>query len=366
MKDDSPEQGKIPAAAGLLADIFITIRDRPFSQKGIVASVAEMYGFARGELDAANPPGTSCTFRSKADAALDYMYRSCFIERLGKKGPIVITEDGYDFLRELTPKTIRKLSAELEPKTKRLKEKALRTARKPDRSQETQHRALPLALPKALDERVEMAKRLAQGQPTPEERGTVRAAKIASQIPEMPLEKIHVVWTNAQDKLSHPKREFRVAAEVLIAVIEDERERRGPNASSLLPGGGYFRWPTTVAESGNGQLSFEADAFGVLAGAGYRVGRTRGEPETTRRRTLARLFMVEVLDAPTRLEWGAPGTGGRLRKMAYTIAALTRNAKRRGIHMEYAVADWESDLNYLHGTYYVGRFDFPWPETGAG
>ncbi|WP_292085771.1 hypothetical protein, partial [Mesorhizobium sp.] len=236
MKDDrkthSLESGKIPAAAGLLPDIFVTISDRPFSQKGIVATVAETYGIARGELDTANPPGTSCTFRSKADAALDYMYRSRFIERLGRKGPIVITEDGYDFLRELTPKTIRKLSAELEPKMKRLKGKAKPAAKKPGRSQETQHQALPMEPARALDERIEKAKRLAQGKPTPEERGAGRAAKIASQLPGMPLDKIHAIWMNAQDKLSHPKREFRMASEVLLAAIENERERRGPNASS--------------------------------------------------------------------------------------------------------------------------------------
>ncbi|MER9330612.1 hypothetical protein [Mesorhizobium sp. M0488] len=358
---------KIPRAAELLPDILLMTSDRPFS-KTLIPAVAEMHGFPRDMLDVANPPGTNCTFRAKADAAMAYLHRSGLVVRDGKKGPLIITDDGFDFLRELTPKAIRKLSAEIEPKIKRIKGKTKPTPKKPviTPQQPQQRDVTKTPAVRSLEDRIEEAKRLADGRPTPGQRATRRAAKAAANFHDMPLDKLHIVWTNAQDKLSHPKEELRLAAKEVLTAIENERERRRPNASSPLPGGGYFRWPTTVAESGKGQLSFEADAFGVLAETGYRVGRTRGEPETARRRTLARLFMVEVLDAPTSLEWAAPGTDGRLRKMAYTIAALTRNAKRRGILMEYAVADWESDLNYLHDTYYVGRFDFPWPETGAG
>jgi hypothetical protein len=87
---------------------------------------------------------------------------------------------------------------------------------------------------------------------------------------------------------------------------------------------------------GDGQLYFEADAFGVLAQAGYRVGVTRGEPEAARWRTLARLFQDEIVHAPPGGEWGSRGSARRLKKLAYTIAALTRNAKRRGLPMERA------------------------------
>jgi hypothetical protein len=51
------------------------------------------------------------------------------------------------------------------------------------------------------------------------------------------------------------------------------------DAVNPLPNGGVFRWPTTKAEKGDGRLSFEADAFGVLAQEGYGVGATRGESE---------------------------------------------------------------------------------------
>ena len=101
------------------------------------------------------------------------------------------------------------------------------------------------------------------------------------------------------------------------------------------------------ATKGDGQFSFEADAFGILAQPGYRVGATRGEPEAARLRTLARLFQEQITAAPPGGEWGRPSSARRLQKLANTIATLTRNAKRRGPQMGQAVADWEGDLKYL-------------------
>lgn len=83
--------------------------------------------------------------------------------------------------------------------------------------------------------------------------------------------------------------------------------------------------------------------------AGYRVGSTRGEPEAARWRTLARLFHDDIAHAPRGGEWGSRGSARRLKKIAYTIAALAWNAKRRGLQMERAVTEWEADLEYLHG-----------------
>jgi hypothetical protein len=55
-----------------------------------------------------------------------------------------------------------------------------------------------------------------------------------------------------------------------------------------------------------------------------------------------RLFQDDVAQAPFEIEWGSRGSGRRLKKMAYTIAALTRNAKRRGLQMAEAVSEWGS------------------------
>jgi hypothetical protein len=61
---------------------------------------------------------------------------------------------------------------------------------------------------------------------------------------------------------------------------------------------------------------------------------------------------------------GANQTARRLHKLANTLAALTRNAKRRDtVSLSKAVDDWERDLAFLHDRYYVNFFRFGWPET---
>ena len=64
-------------------------------------------------------------------------------------------------------------------------------------------------------------------------------------------------------------------------------------------------------------------------------------------------------------EWSRPGAPARLQKLAETIAALTRNAKRKDSSMMAAIADWEADLEYLFETYYRGRFRFGWPRVSV-
>jgi hypothetical protein len=63
-------------------------------------------------------------------------------------------------------------------------------------------------------------------------------------------------------------------------------------------------------------------------------------------------------------EWGEPKTARRLQKLAESIAAFTRNAKRRNEkNFSKAIQDWEADLAYLKKTYYDNRFSFRWPRT---
>ena len=100
---------------------------------------------------------------------------------------------------------------------------------------------------------------------------------------------------------------------------------------------------------------------------GYHVGETNPAPPNVRWRILEYAFEchLPLLDGPTYyLEWGTPLTAQRLKKMANTLAALTRNAKRRDT-MSYAKAidDWESDLVVLRDKYYLDFFHFGWPAT---
>ena len=75
-------------------------------------------------------------------------------------------------------------------------------------------------------------------------------------------------------KAVRSKRVNRLAAEMVVSAIEKEKERRAPDAGCILSDE-VSRWPSTKAENGDGKLSFEADQFGVLGQAGYRVGTTR-------------------------------------------------------------------------------------------
>ena len=64
--------------------------------------------------------------------------------------------------------------------------------------------------------------------------------------------------------------------------------------------------------------------------------------------------------------WDAATTAWRLKKMAESIAAFCRSAKRRnGVGMDEAITGWKTDLAWLKRTYYDGRFDgkFAWPDT---
>ena len=63
-------------------------------------------------------------------------------------------------------------------------------------------------------------------------------------------------------------------------------------------------------------------------------------------------------------EWAAPDSPARLRKMAESLAAFARNAKRRkNQNVVEAVRNWEDDLGFLRRVFYVSKFKFAfdWP-----
>lgn len=104
---------------------------------------------------------------------------------------------------------------------------------------------------------------------------------------------------------------------------------------------------------------------GLLRLSGYRVGETHGVAEPERRRLLNYILLRDDLndveDRAYAREWGAPRTPKRLQKLANTIAALVRNAKRNPAFMRRAIEDWESDLEYLKETFFERWGEFPWP-----
>lgn len=128
----------------------------------------------------------------------------------------------------------------------------------------------------------------------------------------------------------------------------------------------WFPWPTTVSPKGKRRLSSIAwRQHGMLSFLGYHVGEIQPTRRSKRQRILEYVFechLPPLNDRAYYLEWGSPSTSRRLQKLANTLAAFTRNAKRRDeIALARAIDDWEDDLAFLHDRYYVPFFHFGWP-----
>jgi hypothetical protein len=153
------------------------------------------------------------------------------------------------------------------------------------------------------------------------------------------------------------EREHRERQEQRLAEIERRRKRKEQ---------GFFEWPSTDAPASSNDLS--GDQFlcddGLLRFVGYHVGRN-GTPAETRLQILDCVFhndLPSVESEEYMNQWGNPKTSLRLQKLAESIAAFARNAKRnKRYNFSEAIHDWESDLEYLYAEYYVGRFRFAWP-----
>jgi hypothetical protein len=183
-------------------------------------------------------------------------------------------------------------------------------------------------------------------------------------LPRRSLTEIQAIWgklvphlTGKNDHETSP-----LASELRDAIIEEWTSRA--HASLLDPE--HFPWPTTDAPVGTG--SVEAKAWrreGMLAFLGYHVGITNGLEELSRRAILDTAFLAALppLNGLSYMqEWGEPNSARRLRKLAESLAAFTRNAaRRREGSFSVAIAEWEADLKYLYVQYYRNRFEFPWP-----
>lgn len=141
-------------------------------------------------------------------------------------------------------------------------------------------------------------------------------------------------------------------------------------AITLDRDGAFFRWPTTLVAELTGMTAVDGawPTAGMLDAFGYHVGKTRGLPPKGRTQLLRFIFeerLPLVFDRTYTAAWGEARSTRRLQKLAETLAAMTRNAKRNTAR-DYtkAISDWEEDLQFLHDTYYVGHFHFGWPKAG--
>lgn len=134
-----------------------------------------------------------------------------------------------------------------------------------------------------------------------------------------------------------------------------------------------FDWPTTdvvvnsnrlVVDFGNG----EWPETGILRKMGYTVGR-QGLVASARQEVLKKVLSVKLIAGSDGADWyieqwGPPMSAQRLHKMANCIAAFAQSKKRvRNYDYSEAIADWESDLEWLMITYYKPSLGFRWPDT---
>ena len=131
--------------------------------------------------------------------------------------------------------------------------------------------------------------------------------------------------------------------------------------------GRWFSWPATDAQPSNQKLGdVDWPQEGMLSYLGYHVGETQPTPSEVRRRILEYAFECDLppINGLAYFEaWGEPRSTKRLNKLANTLAAFTRNAKRKDASTAKAINDWESDLCFLHKKYYTDLFHFGWPDT---
>lgn len=185
-------------------------------------------------------------------------------------------------------------------------------------------------------------------------------------LPSLSDERLCAVWwdfTQYYLRINHSERSWRDRN--FQQCLADEWQRRTLATShSDAP----FLWPSTDAAAGQVGLNAQlGPATGILGALGYRVGKA-GAPLKERRQLLDFVFTEDlppIESAEYMAGWGVPNSGARLQKIAESLAAFVRNAKRRdGNTLMLAIQHWQDDLKYLHGRYYLGRFGFIWPLHG--
>ena len=190
--------------------------------------------------------------------------------------------------------------------------------------------------------------------------------RVIQNLPTMKLKDMRNLWINAITLLANDRKsKMHADARRVVVAIRKEWERRQRLPSDPTE---FFEWPSTEASGGDGSIDARGwPPEGVLKYFGYKVGDYEGLSKHLRQRILDEIFggpIPPVFRFEYLNEWGAPGTAQRLRKMALTIANLTKNAKRRrDAKMATAIDHWEQDLGHLYDEYYVEKFHFAWPST---
>lgn len=318
----------LPRASSLCWPMLLSVTVRTAKFSTVVEEVAAETGFNRRFITVPVPISTNQTFSLRAGAACDYLVRTGYLKRVGKF--LSTTPRGDDLvITGVEPSTWPDF---VEPKVK------TRNTRMTEQSANTRNAYLSV---------------------------NMDANRVVRSLPQLETQKILGIWQNAVRILADKKRQDEhPKARVVLDALNIEFDRRSKSGSSDE----RFPWPTTEAQSGDGSLRLtKSHTEGMLAYLEYHVGRTNGPQSSVRQSILSRVFegsLPPVFEKAYMEEWGQNGSAARLRKIAESIAAFTRNAKRReDDRLDEAIRQWEQDLKFLYERYYVGKFHFAWPVT---
>lgn len=253
-----------------------------------------------------------------------------------------------------SPKRLRKETAQPKPKTKTVKKpRAAQPANASTKKPEVKNKASQFWRSVRMTPEAER-----------EERDVERrkeAASVIDTIHRLTIDELLDMWRKQMPRTMDRQSKLQSLRQDYVDAIEGEWRRRTILAR-LDPG--HFQWPSTHASPGTGAFGSIEHDKGMLSYLGYHVGKT-GEPSALKRqRLLARVFEGQLppVNGPDYMEsWGDRGSRRRLEKMAESIAAALKSAKRWSAAYSMAIEHWDEDLSYLHATFYVGRFGFGWP-----
>ncbi len=315
--------GTLPPAKYLLLPILQALTSGPKKTKALGNEVTKLIGFPLTEAAKPIPPGSNASLRAHLSFCIDYLHRQGCLTRFAKKN-VEITDFGKSQLR-------------------------------------LQHKAdwPNFKEPKVQINPIEQRKQLSEFMNVSKPRTVIQ------RLPYMSMAEIKSVWKNAIKLSSDAKTAVQNnPATLILSAIEAEWNRR----SDMTRPGDFFKWPSTSAKSGNGTFALEqAEQEGMMAYLEYHVGKTSSASTKMRQVILARIFEGVLPPAFPRdymEQWDKQSSPSRLRKMAASIAAFARNARRRQDgNLDEAIQHWEQDLQFLRERYYEGKFNFDWPAT---
>ena len=141
----------------------------------------------------------------------------------------------------------------------------------------------------------------------------------------------------------------------------------------------FFRFPTTdITVNEEGSKSTFPKVLkneSLLKTYGYAVGKKDGKLQHERMFILSNIYENEITSFAKKKhqddidDYGKPNSAQRLKKIADTIASITRSKKlemvKTGKDYVQAISDWEDDLAKLKVKYYDGKYDydFKFPTT---